>query len=82
MSFWIQNNDKVTKKWKIVHNFLYLLWAVSMILRFIIKYRDNKNNTVSDLQNTVWTIWIVSAFFILTLNLIHWIKPKWFENKY
>ncbi len=79
MAFWIQNNENVSSKWKTVHSILYVIWAISMILRFIARIRDKSQHIESDLQTVCWVIWVSSGFMLLLLSFIHWLKPKWFE---
>lgn len=43
MAFWIKNNDNVRTKWKTINNVVNILWIVAVILRFLIKLRDDAN---------------------------------------
>lgn len=81
MAFWIQNNVNLSSKWRIIHNILYAIWGISMILRFIAKIRDKSQHIESDLQTVSWIVWVSSGFMLLLLSFIHWLKPKLFEEK-
>ena len=80
MAFWIKNNVNATKNWKLTNNIFYISWVVIFLLRIIIRMIDKANNTVSDLQNLLTWIGFVFIFFYLIINIIHWLKPQWFES--
>ncbi len=80
MAFWIKNNGNATKNWKLINNIFYISWIIIIVLRIIIRMRDKANSIVSDLQNLLTWIGLAFVFFYLIINIIHWLKPKWFES--
>ena len=81
MAFWIKNNEKVGQKWKVLNSIFYGGWVILFILRMIVRMRDKANNVTSDFQSALTWIALISVLSYFITNFIHWLKPKWFENK-
>ena len=81
MAFWIKNNPKVNIKWRNVVDIFYYGFIILSVLRLITEMRDEANYTKSLLLEVLnySCIIFISSYFLL--NIIHWLKPKWIENK-
>ena len=81
MAFWVKNNPNVNIKWRNVVDIFYYGFIILSLLRLITEMRDKANYTKSLLLEVLnYSCFIfISSYFLL--NIIHWLKPKWFENK-
>ena len=81
MAFSIKHNPNVNIKWRNVVDIFYYGFIILSVLRLITEMRDKANYTKSLLLEVLnySCIIFISSYFLL--NIIHWLKPKWFENK-
>lgn len=83
MAFWIKNNEKAKKEWKVISNILYYTFLGLFAIRIFVKLiSSDKIGFDKSLVNNLW-LWVGGTALIISLllNLIHWLKPKWFESK-
>ncbi len=81
MFFNIKVDKKVDKKLRVIYSFLYYSWIISLLLRIMIKMRDDANNVVSTFQDVVtyFTLTVMGLYIIISTT--YWIKPNLYYKK-
>ena len=85
MAFRIRDNEKATKRWKLISNVLFNWIFIPLFLiqglTKIILGGDKEKFHSSFIYNLFIVVGGTALLVSITLNIIHWLKPKWFENK-
>ena len=81
MLFWIKNNNKIIKSVKLLNSIFYGFWFVLIIIKVIVQIYNKSKGIKSNLENILTLIGAILIINYLLFNFIHWLKPKWFENK-
>ena len=85
MKFRLRYNENATKEWKLISNILMNwifipLFLIQGLARII--SGDNKEKFYdSFIYQTFLYVGGTAVCISIILNIIHWLKPKWFEKK-
>jgi hypothetical protein len=85
MKFRIRYNENARKEWKLISNILMNWIFVPLFLIQGLARLISGNDKEIFYDSFVYQIFLYvggSALCLsILLNIIHWLKPKWFENK-
>lgn len=80
MKFFISTNNKVTYKWKTINNILQFGGLIFLLISIYLRRRVTNYSEVNNNEIYFYVSLLFYVFYFI-LNIIHWLKPNFFEEK-